>query len=71
MYKIGDKVKCDNVDPRVQRYGYSNGDLGLLEIGKEYTVTLVEPHSWHTKIELEGVKGQFNSCLFEEVNNGN
>lgn len=33
----------------------------VLTEGAEYTVDHTEPHSWHTKVVLEGVAGKFNS----------
>jgi len=39
-------------------------DSSNLVIGKYYKVTKVEVHSWHTKIELQGVEGKFNSVCF-------
>ena len=41
------------------RWGSCN-DSSILEVGKYYKVTNVEVHSWHTKIELQGVEGKFN-----------
>ena len=38
-----------------------------LFVGDEYYVEHVEHHSYHTKIELRGVKGKFNSVCFELV----
>ena len=36
-------------------------------LGRFYTVTGVEVHSQHTKIELKGMVGKFNSVCFEVV----
>ena len=66
MFNVGDKVKCVSVDIEFQRFGNSSGDLSNLTIGNFYTVTNVEVQSWHTKIEIDGVIGQFNSELFEK-----
>ena len=42
-------------------------DYELLEIGKLYTVTNVDVHSWHTMITLKEFPGkEFNSVLFAE-----
>lgn len=66
MFKVGDVVKCVDVAEFTQRYGGSSGKLSDIAVGSSYTVTDVEVHSWHTKLTLDGVPGQFNSCLFEE-----
>lgn len=42
-------------------------DYELLEVGKKYTVTDVDVHSWHTMITLKEFPGKrFNSVLFAE-----
>ena len=48
------------------RWG-SCDDSSNLEVGKYYKVTNVEVHSWHTKIELQGVEGKFNSVCFVDA----
>ena len=45
----------NNDDPR---------DIPLVE-GETYTVYRKEIHSWHTKVELVGVNGRFNSVHFD------
>lgn len=67
MCQVGDVVKCISVDITTQRYGSNSGNLSDISVGNTYKVTDVEPHSWHTKFTLDGVTGQFNSCLFEKV----
>jgi hypothetical protein len=48
------------------RWGGRDDPRGILEIGKEYTVTDTEVHSWHTKITLDGFPDkQFNSVCFD------
>jgi hypothetical protein len=37
----------------------------MLIVGDTYYVEHVEVHSQHTKIELRGVKGKFNSVCFD------
>jgi hypothetical protein len=32
-----------------------------------YYIERVDVHTWHSKIELRGIKGKFNSVCFEEV----
>lgn len=49
--------------------GFSFGEqVGLLNVGKTYTVVDLEVHSWHTMVTLrEFPNRQFNSCHFEEL----
>ena len=59
------KVKC--VDNSNDTWGLK-GTGHLLTIGKEYTVTDIEVHSWHTRVILEEFPNtEFNSVLFEEI----
>lgn len=61
------KIKCIANDDRggMCVCGYN---ATLLEIGKEYTLTDVEVHSYHTLIEIEEIPNkQFNSIYFSEV----
>ena len=37
----------------------------ILEEGKEYEVEYVDMHSWHTRIKLVGIEGEFNSTCFD------
>ncbi len=67
MCQVGDVVKCVSVSEATQRYGGNSGKLSDISEGGQYKVTDVELHSWHTKLTLDGVHGQFNSCLFEKV----
>ena len=40
----------------------------LLKVGKEYTISDVEVHSWYTLVSLkEFPNKQFNSVIFEEI----
>ena len=58
------KVICINNSD--DTYGVS-GTGHLLTIGEKYTVTDVDVHSWHTRVDLEEFPGiKFNSVLFEE-----
>lgn len=68
--KKGDKVICTSVSEMVQGYRNDTDVLANLTKGNEYTVSNIEVSSWHTDINLEGIKGTFNSCLFDvlEIN---
>ena len=46
------------------RFGGCDEPTALKE-GKTYTVSEVHFHSWHTKLELEGRDGKFNSVCFD------
>ena len=48
-------------------WGNNDDPRDMLIIGDRYYVEHVEHHSYHTKIELRGVKGKFNSVCFELV----
>lgn len=42
-----------------------NDDPYMCIVGRSYIVTDVEVHSQHTKIQLKGIVGKFNSVCFE------
>ena len=48
------------------RWG-NNSDPANLIVGKYYKVIAVEPHSWHTKLILQGIEGKFNSVCFVDA----
>jgi len=48
-------------------WGSNNDPNSILFVGDKYYVEHVEIHSQHTKIQLRGVKGKFNSVCFEKV----
>ena len=61
---------------RVRFLGCSDGQVswaghddpkGILVIGNIYDVSKWEVHSWHTRVFLEGIDGEFNSVCFEEI----
>ena len=39
----------------------------ILEEGCDYEAERVDVHSWHTKIKLVGIKGNFNSVCFQAL----
>lgn len=64
--KKGTKVKVINLSLDVSRFGGNDSPVGILKIGKEYTVERTEVHSMHTKVILvEFPDKKFNSCHFE------
>ncbi len=46
-------------------WGNNDDPTGILIVGDKYYVEHVHVHSQHTKLELRGVKGKFNSVCFE------
>lgn len=46
-------------------WGNNDDPRDMLIIGDKYYIEHVEHHAYHTKIELRGVKGKFNSVCFE------
>lgn len=46
---------------------YSCDDPANLVVGKEYEVIAEKDRGWQTDYRLKGVKGEFNSCWFDEI----
>ena len=67
MFKIGEKVKFISSSKDQINWGSNTNPQNLLSTETIYEVSNVEVHSWHTKIELVGIKGQFNSVPFDYV----
>jgi hypothetical protein len=63
--KKGDKVRYIGVTDTQVKWGSNDDPRLVLEEGKIYTISSVDIHSWHTKVELEGIEGRFNSVSFE------
>lgn len=49
-----------------QRWGNNDSTENLI-LGRFYVIEQVEPHKWHTKLMLQGIKGKFNSVCFEPI----
>jgi hypothetical protein len=65
--KVGNHVKFLGCSKEQIRWGSNDDPNPLLIVGDVYYVEHVRIHSQHTKIELRGVKGCFNSVCFEVV----
>lgn len=65
--RTGDTVKFLGCSEEQIRWGSNDDPNPHLFVGDKYYVEHVEVHSQHTKIELRGVKGKFNSVCFEVV----
>lgn len=46
---------------------YSCTKPDMLVVGRKYEVIYIKKSSWHTEYTLKGVKGEFNSVWFDEV----
>jgi len=56
------------VDNRDNKWSFNDYASEYLEVGKIYTVTDVEVHSWHTRIRVAEIPGrQFHSVHFCEM----
>jgi hypothetical protein len=66
--KVGDLVKFLGCSREQIQWGNNNDPNNILFVGDRYYVEHVYVHSQHTKIELRGIKGKFNSVCFEVVN---
>ena len=63
----GSKVHYVGASDEQVRWGNCSDPRRLLLKDKTYVVENVEVHSWHTKVSLVGITGQFNStCLREQ-----
>jgi hypothetical protein len=71
MIQIGDTVEFIGCTVEQQKWGGNDIPHALVVCGK-YKVKNVEVHNWHTKIELEGIEGKFNSVCFKfDTDNSN
>ena len=66
--KVGDTVKFLGCSKEQIQWGSNDNPNDVLFVGDRYYVEHMYVHSQHTKIELRGVKGKFNSVCFEVVN---
>jgi len=66
--KVGDKVKFIGCSREQIQWGNNSDPNKVLIVNDIYYVEHVHVHSQHTKIELRGVYGKFNSVCFEVVN---
>jgi hypothetical protein len=68
VIKAGKTVKYLGCSKEQVQWGNNDDPNGILIVGDKYHVEHVYVHSQHTKIELRGVKGKFNSVCFEVIN---
>jgi hypothetical protein len=65
--RSGRTVKYIGCSQEQINWGNNDDPRSLLIIGHKYYVEHVEHHSYHTKLELRGMTGKFNSVCFELV----
>ena len=65
--KAGDLVKFIGCSKEQINWGSNDDPNKCLFVGNTYFVEKVDVHSQHTKIELRGVYGRFNSVCFEII----
>lgn len=65
--RVNDTVKFIGGTKEQRNWGGADPAYHLI-VDCKYTVTSVEVHSQHTRIEVKGIQGAFNSVLFEVVN---
>ena len=65
--RIGDEVIFRGGTKEQRNWGGADPAYHLI-VDVKYTVTNVEVRSQHTRIELKGIQGAFNSVLFEVTN---
>lgn len=65
--RSGITVKYIGCSQEQINWGNNDDPRDILFVGDKYHVEHVEHHPYHTKIELRGVKGKFNSVCFELV----
>ncbi len=69
-YDVGDAVRFIGATHNQVAWGSNDDPNKALKLNGTYTVRDVEVHSWHTKLKLDGIAGQFNSVSFEKVKEG-
>ena len=66
--KKGDKIKFVEATDAQVNWGGNDDPRKLLEVGKSYTISKIEKHTWHTKLVLkEYPDKKFNSAHFVGV----
>jgi hypothetical protein len=63
-FKKGDRVVFLGCSSYQIAWGNNDDPNPILNEGATYTISDVEVHSQHTKIQLEGIVGKFNSVCF-------
>lgn len=59
-------VVCVNNEDHT--WGFNDYASKHLEVGKLYTVNMIDVHSWHTRVSVKEIPNMwFNSVAFEEL----
>lgn len=61
-----DKVTYTGATDEQVNWGSCTDPRGILTVGAQYEVERYDVHGWHTKVQLAGVPGWFNSVCFEK-----
>jgi hypothetical protein len=64
--EIGNIVIFLGCDQDQINWGNNDSPNENLIVGNEYVISLVELHSWHTKISVVGCDKKFNSVCFRK-----
>jgi len=65
--KVGDQVKFIGCTKEQVYWGNNDDPNSILHLNDLYYVESIEVHSQHTKLELKGIGGKYNSVCFEKV----
>lgn len=65
--QVGSIVRYIGCSQEQINWGNNDDPRNKLIIGHRYYVECVEIHSQHTKIQLKGVAGKFNSVCFKFI----
>lgn len=65
--QVGEKVRYTGCSDEQMRWGGNKDPRDVLKEGYVYIVAGIEVHSFHTKVRLEGINGNFNSVCFEPI----
>ena len=61
------KVKFIGCSDEQVRWGGNDDPREVLAVGDVYEVERTDVHSWHTKVKLKGIDGNFNSVCFDSA----
>ncbi len=65
--KVGEQVKFIGCTKEQILWGNNHDPNSSLRLNDFYYVERIEVHSQHTKLELKGIEGKYNSVCFEKV----
>lgn len=65
--KTGQKVKFIGASKEQVSWGGNDDPNPRLKVGDVVTISDVDVHSWHTKLQFKEIPGSYNSVSFEVV----